>query len=285
VTREQSLLGSALLVTTRLALGEIPAATTAAEPLTVALVVEEEHSSDAATIAHLGLGELAEALGDHPGALVHFVAAGAAGGDDSLRPWRTGAAVALVRTGRRREGAALAREHMDQASDPYAVAIGLRTQAIAEAADRPVELLREARLVAAEIPDLRLRAQIDTDLAALMFLEPMRHGTAEAVALLRGAEEYAGAEGLWPLHSRVVRLLEHLGERARPLQAETLALLTPAEQRVARLAADRMTNRQIAEHLGVSIKGVEWHLSRVYRKLGIGSRTDLGTLLLPSRAG
>ncbi|MCM3516370.1 helix-turn-helix transcriptional regulator [Nocardioides sp. P86] len=39
------------------------------------------------------------------------------------------------------------------------------------------------------------------------------------------------------------------------------------------------TNRQVAEELGVTVKAVEWHLSRVYRKLGVTSRTGLRALL------
>jgi DNA-binding CsgD family transcriptional regulator len=51
--------------------------------------------------------------------------------------------------------------------------------------------------------------------------------------------------------------------------------LTPAERRVAALAASGRTNREIAAVLAVSAKSVEWHLGNVYRKLGIRSRKDL----------
>ena len=93
--------------------------------------------------------------------------------------------------------------------------------------------------------------------------------------LLRGAEVYAGVEELWPLQSRVRRLLERCGETPLRMRTEALALLTPAERRVAALAAGGLTNRRIAEELQVSIKAVEWHLSRTYRKLGIASRAGL----------
>ena len=99
------------------------------------------------------------------------------------------------------------------------------------------------------------------------------------VPLLRRAEAYAGEEGLWPLHARVAGLLARLGEQALPLAGRALDVLTPAEQRVARLAARELTNRQVAAELEVSVKGVEWHLSRIYRKLGITSRAALATLL------
>ena len=50
---------------------------------------------------------------------------------------------------------------------------------------------------------------------------------------------------------------------------------TPSERQVAQLAADGLTNRKIAEHLFLSEKTVEAHLSRAYRKLGVRSRTQL----------
>ena len=47
------------------------------------------------------------------------------------------------------------------------------------------------------------------------------------------------------------------------------------------MAAEGMTNRQIAEHLFVTIKTVETHLMAVYRKLGIKTRAELVTALAP----
>jgi DNA-binding CsgD family transcriptional regulator len=54
--------------------------------------------------------------------------------------------------------------------------------------------------------------------------------------------------------------------------------LTPTELRVATLAASGATNRAVATALAMSPKTVEAHLSRIYRKLGIRSRAELGTL-------
>ena len=56
----------------------------------------------------------------------------------------------------------------------------------------------------------------------------------------------------------------------------TITKLTPAEQRVAELAASGMTNRGVAGLLFISPKTVEATLARIYRKLGIRSRAELG---------
>jgi DNA-binding NarL/FixJ family response regulator len=58
--------------------------------------------------------------------------------------------------------------------------------------------------------------------------------------------------------------------------------LTPAETRVAKLVAHALKNREIADELGVSEATVGVHLGRVYKKLGLRSRTELA-LRLASR--
>ena len=55
--------------------------------------------------------------------------------------------------------------------------------------------------------------------------------------------------------------------------------LTPAEERVAALAAKGMTNKEIAAAIVVSAKTVEAHLGRTYRKLGVRSRAELAAQL------
>jgi DNA-binding CsgD family transcriptional regulator len=58
-------------------------------------------------------------------------------------------------------------------------------------------------------------------------------------------------------------------------RASGVAGLTPTEERVASLAADGMTNREIADNLFLTVRTVEWNLSKVYRKLQVRSRTEL----------
>ena len=73
------------------------------------------------------------------------------------------------------------------------------------------------------------------------------------------------------LVSRVDERLARLAEgRARRPQS-----LTRAEARVARLARDGLSNREIGRRLFVTPKTVEFHLSSAYRKLGISSRREL----------
>ena len=69
------------------------------------------------------------------------------------------------------------------------------------------------------------------------------------------------------------------GARPRREALSGLEALTASERRVAELAAEGLTNRRLAQTLYLSPKTVEMHLSRVYRKLGIGSRQELGSAL------
>ena len=237
-------------------------------------------------LAHHAHGELAAAVSDAEQAATHYALAGHClephGDVPALVPWRVGAALAAVRLGERSRATRLAREQLDlvlPAGSRYAVALALRTVATIDAAADSVALLRRARETLADLPAGRLAAQVDTDLAGLLLLRPRGEGSAEALALLRSAEEYAGRQELWPLHGRVRRLLDRLGESPRRVEVEAMAALTVSERRVALRAADGLSNREIAEELVVTVKAVEWHLSRVYRKLGISSRTRLAGAL------
>src|SRR4051812_17206913 len=209
---------ASLLLACRLAVGDVPAASTAATALEPRLV----GTGPAAVLAHVAHGDLAAALGDHERALGHFhrVSQLPDGDDPALTPWRSGAALALVRSGRRSDAAVLARDLLDsaeRATEPWRIAIALRTVATVDATADALVLLDRARGLARAAGDLRLAAQVDTDLAGLLLLVPGTNGD-QAVGLLRAAEEYAVAEALWPLHGRVSRLLERAGERPRPMQ-------------------------------------------------------------------
>lgn len=271
----------------RLAHGDLAAAHVLGGRLGPLLDAERGTGSEAAAVSSHARGELASALGDPEHAATHFLTAGDLLDDDRPEhaaelPWRAGAALALVRTGRRREAAELASDHLGVArasGSPYAVATALRTLATVDPGTARATLLRRARAALDGVVAERLAAQLDTDLAGQLLLTPTPDAAREALVLLRSAEEYAGRERLGPLQSRVQRLLDRLGEPSQTVRRDAVTALTASERRVARLAAGGRTNRQIAEELVVTVKAVEWHLSHVYRKLGITSRRRLPTAL------
>ena len=264
------------LLDCRLARGDLAPALALGDELTSLL----EGVGMSAALAHHARGELAAALGHHEVAVEHFTRAGTLAPQATVErlPWRGGAAIAQLRAGNTREAAQLASAHLAAAQalgSPYALASALRTQAVVDYAHDRAQHLFRARAVLAGTKADRLLAQIDTDLAGLMILAHDPSVRERALTLLRGAEEHAGRQELWPLQARVRRLLDRLGEQPRKVETEAIAALTASEQRVARMAAEGMTNRQIANELVVTVKAVEWHLSHVYRKLGISSRTHL----------
>jgi len=273
-----TLLGA--LIDCRLARGDLASAMTLGDELAPLLSC----TGLAAALANLAKGEVCAALGDAEAAVAHFVKAGQLAPDASVDvlPWRAGAALAHLRNGNARAAAELAREHVELArrsGTPYAMAGALRALAAVDPGPDRIQHLLRARAVLAGIEAERLTAQIDTDLAGLLLLTHDADAEQRALALLRSAEEHAGRQELWPLQGRVRRLLDRLGEQPHKVQTEAMAALTVSERRVARMAADGLTNRQIAKELVVTVKAVEWHLSHVYRKLGISSRAKLASTL------
>jgi DNA-binding CsgD family transcriptional regulator len=104
----------------------------------------------------------------------------------------------------------------------------------------------------------------------------------EAREQLRSALETFDRLGAAPWADRSRRELAASGERARRRAADTRDELTPQELQVAVVVAEGATNREAAAQLFVSPKTIETHLSHIYRKLGVRSRTELARTLRPS---
>ena len=107
----------------------------------------------------------------------------------------------------------------------------------------------------------------------------------EAREPLRRGLELATACGASPLAERAETELLASGARPRRIALSGVDSLTPSERRVAQMAAEGGTNREIAQALFVTQKTVEVHLSSVYRKLDIASRSQLSKALAVERGG
>ncbi len=94
---------------------------------------------------------------------------------------------------------------------------------------------------------------------------------------LRNAYNLFIAIGMDAFAERARRELAATGEKVRKRSPETRNDLTPQEEQIARLARDGLSNPEIGAQLFISAKTVEWHLGKVFAKLGISSRRQLRT--------
>ena len=155
-----------------------------------------------------------------------------------------------------------------------AVAARCRALLAATAGDQPTALTFADAALA-----LHADCPIDFDRARTLLAKGVIHRRAKqknaAKRCLEEANAIFSGLGASAFVARTASELERVGTRV------TSAFeLTATERRIAELAASGLTNRQVAEQSFMSPKTVEANLARVYRKLGIASRAELGARML-----
>jgi DNA-binding CsgD family transcriptional regulator len=209
-------------------------------------------------------GELDQRHGlGHPGAL----------------PWRPLAALAAAKCGRSDEAREMAEEALSQARTVgTARPLGLALTAAGQVVGGPegVELLEEAVELLGSSP-----ARLELAEALVALGTSLRQAGSRRAARTRLQEGLAVARdcGATPLALRAHEQLLVAGARPRKMVRGGAEALTAMERRVASLAAGGATNVEIAQNLVIGRRTVEAHLARVYAKLGVRSRRQLGPAL------
>jgi ATP/maltotriose-dependent transcriptional regulator MalT len=127
----------------------------------------------------------------------------------------------------------------------------------------------------------RTRVRLELARAHLLYGEWLRREgrRVDAREQLRTAHDMLTAIGMGAFAGRARRELIATGERVRKHGAETRDQLTSQEGQIARLARGGYTNQEIGAQLFLSARTVEWHLRKIFAKLGIGSRRELHAAL------
>jgi DNA-binding CsgD family transcriptional regulator len=193
----------------------------------------------------------------------------------ALAPWRSDAGLAKLALGEGAEARALVLEEVGLArlyQAPRPLGMALRAAGLVEGGSGGIELLRQAVGVL-EPSGARLeytRAMCDLGMA-------LRHAgrRAESIEILRQALDVAHRCGALALTERTHSELIAAGGRPRRMVLSGAESLTPSERRIAQLAATGLSNRDIAQHLFITARTVEGHLTHAYQKLGISSREQL----------
>jgi DNA-binding CsgD family transcriptional regulator len=229
-------------------------------------------------------GEVRVAAGRHAEARHDFLAAAERiawlpCANPEVYPWRTGMAGCEAALGNAVEARAIAAEAVDlarRAGGVRGIGIALRTLGVVSGGTEGIELLAEAEGVLAGTRARLQHAEALLERGAALRRANYRRDAREP---LREALELAHRCGAAPLEERARAELAATGARPRKAVFTGVESLTPSELRVARLAADGMTNREIAQSLTVTAKTVETHLRHVYQKLDIARRTELAGAL------
>jgi DNA-binding CsgD family transcriptional regulator/tetratricopeptide (TPR) repeat protein len=193
----------------------------------------------------------------------------------SACPWRGYAALALAATGEHAAARRLAAEEVELArrwGGAGAVGLGLRVLGTVTDGEAGLPALREA--VAVLTPAESRLGLVEAHLALGRRLREVGRRI-EARESLRRAMTLAVRCGAPALVRAAQTELLAAGGRPRSVPESDGQLLTPGELRIATMAAAGATNREIAEAHFVTLRTVEVHLTRVYRKLGVTGRSQL----------
>ncbi|HEY1276643.1 MAG TPA: LuxR C-terminal-related transcriptional regulator [Thermoleophilaceae bacterium] len=242
---------------------------------------EEEGEASATRTAFLAArgrlrllrGEGEEALADFTSAGDYLLALGIT--NPALSAWRSGAARAHALVGDRDEAVRLAEEELDLArrfGAPGTVGHSLRALAAVQGGPAALELLEEAVRQSEQSQAALERARALIDYGSALRRAGRRRDAREPLRLGLDLAQRCGAA---ELAGRAMRETTAAGARPRRTAMEGLEALTARERQVAGLAAQGMSNREIAEALFVTVKTVEWHLKHTYAKLGVSSRREL----------
>ncbi|WP_031517438.1 helix-turn-helix transcriptional regulator [Streptomyces sp. NRRL F-5123] len=167
-------------------------------------------------------------------------------------------------------------ETTDAAATDWALGLQARCRALLGQGSAAEELYRDA------IERLgRTRVAMETARAHLLYGEWLRREgrRADAREQLRHAHALFTRFGARAFADRAVRELRATGETVARRDGATTATLTAQETQIAHLAREGLTNSEIGAQLFLSPHTVEWHLRKVYAKLGITSRRLLRTAL------
>jgi DNA-binding CsgD family transcriptional regulator len=133
----------------------------------------------------------------------------------------------------------------------------------------------------------RTRVRVELARVRLLYGEWLRRERRrlDAREQLRSAHQLFGEFGIAAYAERARVELQATGERARKRSPETRGDLTPQEAQISRLVTEGATNQEIAAQLFISPSTVDYHLRKVFRKLGVRSRTQLARHMLQTGAG
>ncbi len=155
---------------------------------------------------------------------------------------------------------------------PWTVVMAARARGLVQAARGDLEGAEaSARTALSGHEQLGMPFERARDLLLLGILLRRRRRRSEAASRLEEAVELFDRLGSPRWAERAREELERIG--MAPGEADRL---TPSEERIARMAASGLTNREVASRLRISPKTVEANLSRAYAKLGIRTRAELG---------